>query len=253
MVAAGKLPAEYAQVLQQRKAEVIEVVKRARYVNLYDLLQTKTGEEGFEKHLQSEYSQENLAFWQGARDINDRSIGIEIVNPGHSCGYRPFPAVQMDAVTALCIDIVVRHGIDPRAVLGHSDVAPQRKRDPGELFDWAALAAAGLGLWPRHGFDPEAAAAHAPAMAPGMAGPAVLDLQFALDGIGYEVEGNGLYDPSLAAVVTAFQRHFRPALCDGTADPETLGLVYEILAVAQGPRPPMPAGPRDLTGTAGGA
>ncbi|MFC3227094.1 N-acetylmuramoyl-L-alanine amidase [Marinibaculum pumilum] len=181
------------------------------------------------------------ACWAGLRDVNSRSIGIEIVNPGHSCGYRPFPAAQMDAVTALCTDIVARHRIDPRLVLAHSDVAPQRKRDPGELFDWARLARAGLGLWPRHGFDPEAAAAHAPAMAPGQAGAVVLDLQFALDGIGYEVEGNGLYDPYLAAVVTAFQRHFRPALCDGAADPETLGLVYEILAVAQGPRPSLPA------------
>ncbi|MEQ8347592.1 MAG: N-acetylmuramoyl-L-alanine amidase [Sneathiellaceae bacterium] len=177
------------------------------------------------------------ACWAGERDINSRSVGIEIVNPGHSCGYRAFPEAQMAAVQALCLDIVARHGLDPRAVLGHSDVAPQRKRDPGELFDWHRLAAAGLGLWPAADFDLALAAVNAPSLGPGQSGPAVLDLQFALDGIGYEVEGNGLYDPPLAAVVAAFQRHFRPEWIDGTADPETMALVHHILSVAQAPRP----------------
>jgi len=182
------------------------------------------------------------SYWAGERDINSRSIGIEIANPGHSLGYRPFPPAQIAAVTALTADVVRRHDLDPRAVLGHSDVAPQRKRDPGELFDWAALAAAGLGLWPAADFDPVVAGQNAPALEAGMAGPAVLNLQFALDGIGYEVEGNGLYDPALAAVVTAFQRHFRPGRVDGCADPETLALVHHILERARAPaatlRPP---------------
>lgn len=176
-----------------------------------------------------------LSFWAGERDINSRSIGIEIANPGHSHGYRAFPPAQMASVAELTADIVRRHRLDPRAVLGHSDVAPQRKRDPGELFDWARLAAAGLGLWPAPGFDVVVAGQNAPALDVGMAGPAVLNLQFALDGIGYEVEGNGLFDPSLAAVVAAFQRHFRPARVDGCADPETLALVHHILERAQAP------------------
>lgn len=181
------------------------------------------------------------AWWAGMRDINSRSIGIEIANPGHSLGYRPFPEPQMAAVVELVADIVRRHRLDPRAVLGHSDVAPQRKRDPGELFDWGRLAAAGLGLWPAPDYDPVRAAMNAPSLEPGMAGPAVLDLQFALDGIGYEVEGNGLFDPPLANVVAAFQRHFRPARVDGVADPETLALVHHILERARAPRPPGPA------------
>lgn len=194
-----------------------------------------------------------LACWAGIRDINSRSVGIEIVNPGHSCGYRPFPAAQLAAVRALCLDIVARHRLDPRAVLGHSDVAPQRKRDPGELFDWQGLATAGLGLWPATGFDLALAAVNAPALGPGQAGPAVLDLQLALDGIGYEVEGTGLYDPSLAAVIVAFQRHFRPALIDGVADPETMALVHHILAVAQAPRPAIEPLQSSLTARSDGA
>lgn len=192
--------------------------------------------------------------WAGMRDINSRSIGIEIANPGHSLGYRRFPEPQMAAVEALVRDIVDRHRIDPRAVLGHSDVAPQRKRDPGELFDWARLAAAGLGLWPAPDYDPVRAAMNAPSLEPGQSGPAVLDLQFALDGIGYEVEGNGLYDPPLAAVVAAFQRHFRPSRVDGVADPETLALVHHILERARMPRAaPSEGRSGRLTGGGGGA
>jgi N-acetyl-anhydromuramyl-L-alanine amidase AmpD len=81
-----------------------------------------------------------VSFWAGARDVNARSIGIEIVNPGHEFGYRSFPKPQIGAVIRLARSIVDRHGIPPERVLGHSDVAPARKRDPGELFPWAALA-----------------------------------------------------------------------------------------------------------------
>ncbi len=89
-----------------------------------------------------------VSSWAGDSGVNARSIGIELVNPGHEFGYRPFPAPQMAALTALARDILARHAIPPQRVLGHSDVAPTRKQDPGELFDWEALAAAGIGLWP---------------------------------------------------------------------------------------------------------
>src|SRR3546814_2028917 len=88
---------------------------------------------------------------QGGTDINARSIGIEIVNPGHEFGYRPFPPQQMAAVKLLALDILARHPVPTARVLGHSDVAPLRKDDPGELFDWRGLAAAGIGLWPETG------------------------------------------------------------------------------------------------------
>src|SRR3546814_3402733 len=89
--------------------------------------------------------------WDGAADINGRSIGIEIANPGHSHGYRRFPDAQMAAVEALCLSILARHPIPPHRVLGHSDVSIGRKIDPGHLFDWCRLAAAGIGLWPTGG------------------------------------------------------------------------------------------------------
>ncbi|MBL1148162.1 MAG: N-acetylmuramoyl-L-alanine amidase [Pseudomonadota bacterium] len=88
------------------------------------------------------------SYWDGKTDINSHSIGIEIQNPGHSNGYREFPAEQMEAVTALCQEIMVRHDIPAANVLAHSDIAPGRKRDPGELFDWEFLAKRNIGIWP---------------------------------------------------------------------------------------------------------
>jgi N-acetylmuramoyl-L-alanine amidase len=167
------------------------------------------------------------SFWAGARDINSRSIGIELANPGHEFGYHPFPAAQMTALEALAKAILARHPIPPHRVLGHADVAPLRKQDPGELFDWARLARAGIGLWPDSGFEP---AADGPTLAEGMGGPAVLELQRALRRFGYGVEASGGYDAITAAVVTAFQRHFRPRRVDGKADAETLSLLKGLLA-----------------------
>src|SRR5271156_4492223 len=89
-----------------------------------------------------------VSYWRGHDTLNDRSIGIEIVNPGHEWGYRDFPALQMAAVCELCLSILARHPIPARNVVAHSDIAPDRKQDPGELFDWAGLAANGVGLWP---------------------------------------------------------------------------------------------------------
>jgi N-acetylmuramoyl-L-alanine amidase len=90
-----------------------------------------------------------ISCWQGEMDLNHASIGVEIVNPGHEWGYRPFPRAQMTAVAALCREILARHPIPPDRIVGHSDIAPERKADPGELFDWPGLAAAGIGLWPQ--------------------------------------------------------------------------------------------------------
>ena len=170
-----------------------------------------------------------VASWQHATDINARSIGIELVNPGHELGYRAFPASQMRTLLDLLPAVVARHGIPPQRILGHSDVAPERKSDPGELFDWAVLARHGLGLWPSPDFT---VSDNAPALGPGQAGPAVLNLQIALDAIGYGIEGTGLYDPVTEVVVTAFQRHFRPALVDGVADPETTSLIHHLATQA---------------------
>src|SRR6516225_11548293 len=89
-----------------------------------------------------------VSCWEGERDLNAVSLGIEIVNPGHEWGYRPFPEAQMASVEHLCRDLVARYPIPPHRVVGHSDIAPERKSDPGELFDWARLARAGIGIWP---------------------------------------------------------------------------------------------------------
>jgi N-acetylmuramoyl-L-alanine amidase len=149
-----------------------------------------------------------VAAWAGARDINDRSIGIELVNPGHEFGYRPFPEPQMAALLSLAGDIVARHPIPSHRVLGHSDVAPRRKQDPGELFDWRRLAAAGFGLWPDDVRRPDSC-------------PDVRWFQEALARVGYEVPLNGRLDADTTAVVTAFQRHFRPEAVTGRPDRET--------------------------------
>jgi N-acetylmuramoyl-L-alanine amidase len=157
------------------------------------------------------------AHWAGERDINSRSIGIELANPGHEFGYRRFPEAQMAALEALCRDVLARHPIPARHVLGHSDVAPQRKQDPGELFDWPRLARAGIGLWP--------AASMAPA-------PASLgEAQRLLAAIGYATPRSGTLDAATMQVIAAFQRHFRPSCCDGMLDAETGGRIAAVAAL----------------------
>jgi N-acetylmuramoyl-L-alanine amidase len=158
-----------------------------------------------------------VSSWRGRRDINGASIGIELVNPGHEFGYRPFPEPQMAALETLAGDILRRHPIPPRHVLGHSDVAPQRKTDPGELFDWARLARAGIGLWPDFAAAPPSATS-------------IAELQEQLATIGYEMPRTGSDDAATAAVITAFQRHFRPSLCDGKADRETRQRIAAVAA-----------------------
>ena len=168
-----------------------------------------------------------VACWRGAGDVNGASIGIELVNPGHEFGYRPFPEAQMAACEALGADILSRWPIPARNVVGHSDVAPGRKTDPGELFDWARLAAAGIGLWP----DRRPVAGEVGLrLGPGERGGAVRDLQGALVEYGYAVSLDGVYDEPMETAVAAFQRHFRPRRIDGLADPETSQLLFALLA-----------------------
>lgn len=153
--------------------------------------------------------------WRGASDINSRSIGIEIVNPGHEFGYRAFPDAQIDAVIRLSKAIVARHPIPARNLIGHSDIAPGRKTDPGELFPWKRLAQAGLGLWV------EVKSGRDLPLARGMTGERVAELQAALARYGYGADANGNFDERTEFVVSAFQRHFRPANFDGVADAQT--------------------------------
>ena len=148
------------------------------------------------------------SYWRGISDVNSASVGIEIVNPGHEFGYRPFPDAQMDALIPLLADIVARHGIRPSNVVGHSDVAPARKDDPGELFDWARLARLGLA---------------APTPKP------IADPNWTPAGTLLALERYG-YDTSVEmAAVRAFQRRFRPANFDGIVDGETRAILLALL------------------------
>lgn len=164
-----------------------------------------------------------ISHWRGASELNGRSIGIEIVNPGHEWGYRDFPALQLAAVCDLCLSILSRHPIAPRNVVGHSDVAPDRKDDPGEKFDWEGFARNGVGLWPDGVPDLGTGDALQDA-AP------LREIRAALDHIGYRVEPDGPLDPALSTVLRAFQRHWRPEAVTGQPD---RGTVARLLGVSR--------------------
>ncbi|MGB6908074.1 MAG: N-acetylmuramoyl-L-alanine amidase [Methyloceanibacter sp.] len=166
--------------------------------------------------------------WAGETDLNSCSIGIEIHNPGHEFGYHDFPDAQMQAVEALCRDIFTRHPIRPERVLAHSDIAPGRKRDPGEKFDWARLAKFGIGLW----VEPAPVSSEL-GLGPGDEGEPVATLQQELAAFGYGVEITGTYGRGLENVVEAFQRHFRPERIDGRADASTRDTLKRLLAAVQ--------------------
>lgn len=167
-----------------------------------------------------------VAFWKGETDINGRSIGIEIVNPGHEFGYRPFPDAQIEAVIALLADIRGRWDIEDARIVGHSDVAPARKQDPGELFPWKRLAEAGHGLW----VEPEAAPGAA--LAEGEEGAGVFALQAGFTRLGYDCAPSGKFDAETTTVVRAFQRHWRPEKVDGVADGMTRARLIALLRAA---------------------
>lgn len=165
-----------------------------------------------------------ISHWRGRDNLNDVSIGIEIVNPGHEFGYRPFPASQMQAVATLCHEILARHPIPAHNVIAHSDVAPDRKEDPGELFDWAGLAAQGIGLWAEEAGNPAA-----PKLSLGDTGEAVAHLQRELAAYGYGLALSGRFDVATEQVVIAFQRHFRPRLFNGIWDGECAARLAALL------------------------
>lgn len=163
-----------------------------------------------------------VSYWRGETNVNARSIGIEIVNPGHEFGLRPFAEAQIAAAISLAQGILARHPIAPFGVVGHSDVAPLRKDDPGEMFPWKRLARAGIGPWPeewrRDGGGP---------------GVRVRAAQHALAVAGYDCAVTGLMDSKTTACVRAFQRRFRQRLCDGVLDGETRGLIFAVARMAE--------------------
>ncbi|MBT0666812.1 N-acetylmuramoyl-L-alanine amidase [Novosphingobium profundi] len=169
-------------------------------------------EEGIVTSLVSEENRAwhaGRSYWRGESDVNSASIGIELVNPGHEWGYRAFPEAQMDALLPLLADILDRHDIPRANVVGHSDIAPARKQDPGELFDWARLGELGLAL------DIPKARMNLFYDNPGK-------FYLALERFGYDITDG-------RAAVTAFQRRWRPELIDGEIDGEIGGILFELL------------------------
>lgn len=142
-----------------------------------------------------------VSCWKGEGGVNSRSIGIEIVNPGHEFGYRAFPDAQIESVIALAKDILSRHSIPPEHVLGHSDVAPGRKLDPGELFPWRRLADAGVGTWLE--LDASIDERSSP--------EAISAVQQSLREFGYCIEADGAFSEQTRAVLRAYRQHFDPA------------------------------------------
>ncbi|WP_337266997.1 N-acetylmuramoyl-L-alanine amidase [Oryzifoliimicrobium ureilyticus] len=162
--------------------------------------------------------------WRGRADINSQSIGIEIANAGHPGGLPDYPKVQIEAVIALCLDCIRRWNIPTERVLGHSDIAPVRKVDPGEKFPWGELHAAGVGHW----VEPT------PIMGGrffqrGDQGQPIKALQSMLALYGYPTDVDGVFSDKMAGEVAAFQRHFRPQRVDGVADFSTIDTLHRLL------------------------
>lgn len=166
-----------------------------------------------------------LANWRGMTDVNSASIGVEIQNIGHNGDYPPFTGAQMEAVCALSKDVILRHGIRKEDVLAHSDVAPSRKADPGEKFDWKWLHRQGVGHWLEPAKD-----AGGSTLKLGDSGEAVLELQEALLRYGYGIKATGQFDGATQEVISAFQRHFRQSCVDGVADPATVKTLFRLVA-----------------------
>jgi N-acetylmuramoyl-L-alanine amidase len=165
-----------------------------------------------------------IGVWSGDRDMNTVSIGIEIANHGHAGGMPPYPSAQIEAVIALCQDISTRWKISPARILAHSDLAPDRKIDPGEHFPWGQLAKAGIGH-----FVTPCALGDGPRLERDAKGPEVEALQAMLASYGYGIEVTGLYDAKTESTIRAFQRHFRPARVDGIADPSTIATLRKLI------------------------
>ena len=149
-----------------------------------------------------------VSYWDGQTDINSQSIGIELQNPGHEWGYQKFSDLQISALIELSTDVIARHEIPSKNVVGHSDIAPDRKQDPGELFPWRRLAEMNIGYWPMCEVIPEPTDQRE------------RKLRETLSSLGYDPAA------SLQGVVRAFQRHFRPTNILGRIDIETAQLIY---------------------------
>jgi N-acetylmuramoyl-L-alanine amidase len=180
--------------------------------------------------------------WAGETDINSCAIGIEIHNPGHEFDYPDFPPRQIAAVITLCRAIMLRRDIRADRVLGHSDVAPERKQDPGEKFPWRLLADSGIGLWAE-----PARIVKGPSFRLGDRGEVIAKLQEALVHYGYDLPMDGFYDEKTYAVVAAFQRHFRPDHIDGVLDSSTMitlrRMLEEKVRIGAPMSPPVQASP----------
>jgi N-acetylmuramoyl-L-alanine amidase len=165
-----------------------------------------------------------VSCWAGEEDINSCSIGIEIINRGHDWGYPDYPLRQIAAVIALCRGIMLRRNVPAHRVLGHSDVAPARKKDPGEKFPWHSLANSGVGHWVQ-----PAPIVRGDALQLGAISDNVTNMQQAFARYGYNIPTNGKFDGPTMEVVTAFQRHFRQARVDGIADRSTMTTLHALL------------------------
>jgi N-acetylmuramoyl-L-alanine amidase len=166
-----------------------------------------------------------VSYWAGEEDINSCSIGIEIINRGHDWGYPDYPLRQIAAVIALCRGIMLRRNVPSHRVLGHSDIAPARKKDPGEKFPWHSLANSGVGHWVQ-----PAPIVRGDTLKLGSINDDVASMQAAFARYGYRIPANGKFDGPTMEAVTAFQRHFRPAKIDGIADQSTMLTLHALLA-----------------------
>ena len=149
-----------------------------------------------------------VSYWRGETDINSYSIGIELENPGHEFGYSKFPKSQMSVLTELCVEIINKYSISPENIVGHSDIAPRRKKDPGELFDWKSLAQKGVGLWPE----------------PILNKITLEPFEKSLNDFGYEVV-------DLRSTITAFQRHYLPDKVSGISDATTQKTLATLMSL----------------------
>lgn len=171
-----------------------------------------------------------VSSWNGRANLNDTSIGIEIVNPGYtdnmlgSRTWYPYSEKQIATIATLAKDIIHRYQITPDSVLGHSDIAPLRKHDPGKLFPWERLAAMGIGAWPdRQMVNKYLAGRHPKSFA------GVRTIQLLLKQYGYEIPLNGILDEDTQKTLSAFQMHFRPADISGNPDAETEAIALALI------------------------
>jgi N-acetylmuramoyl-L-alanine amidase len=171
--------------------------------------------------------------WNGITDVNSASVGVEIVNGGHNVLLKdgalpPYPDVQILAVIKLAKEILSRHAIEPRDIIGHSDIAPERKEDPGEHFPWASLAAAGVGIWPGELPEDDRVLFEA-----GDRDRGISIIQRGLADLGYGASVTGCLDAPTQAIIRAVQRRYRPERIDGIIDMQVMEILKRLRAPFQ--------------------